>query len=189
MGQIGSQYTANYITIKDTDDGSVEQNLPFSPNELGNPMITGAVNVSTTAEWDLKDAKISSKSDSKVVVSYDAAGTYTAGLSLKNMWGSDNKTVDIVVVPFPEGIEDSEVEMMGVYPNPFTDFVNLSFAKEGEYTIQIVALDGKLIESKKANVSTNEVVRLDVNGEKGMYIVKVLNANGTAVRTLKVVKN
>jgi hypothetical protein len=78
---------------------------------------------------------------------------------------------------------------MGVYPNPFTDFVNLSFAKEGEYTIQIVALDGKLIESKQANVSTNEVVRLDVNGEKGMYIVKVLNANGTAVRTLKVIKN
>ena len=189
LGQKGSQYSANYITMKDTDDGYVSQNLPFSPNELGNPMITGGVNVTTTAEWNLKDAKISSKSDSKVVISYDAAGTYTAGLSLKNMWGSDNRTAEIVVVPFPYGVEESVIEEMGVYPNPFTDFVNLSFAKEGEYTIQIVALDGKLIESKKANVTTNEVVRLDVNGEKGMYIIKVLNANGTAVRTLKVVKN
>ena len=83
------------------------------------------------------------------------------------MWGSDTKTVDIVVVPYPDGVEDSKVEEMGVYPNPFTDNVNLSFAKEGGYTIEIVAIDGKLIESKAVLVSTNEIVRVDVNGDAG----------------------
>jgi hypothetical protein len=189
LGQKGSQHSAAYITMKDTDNGTVEQNLPFSPNELGNPMITGAVNVTTTAEWNLKDAKISSKDDSKSVVSYDAVGTYTPGLTLKNMWGSDTKVVDIVVVPFPDGIEESEIEVAGVYPNPFTDYVNLSFAKEGAYTIEIVALDGKLIESKQLKVFANEIVRVDVDGAKGLYLIKVRNAENAAVRTIKVVKN
>ncbi|MBQ7820233.1 MAG: T9SS type A sorting domain-containing protein [Bacteroidales bacterium] len=188
LGQKGSSYTAAYITMKDTDDGQVEQNLPFSPNELGNPMITGALNVSTELEWNLEKATVSGQNDTKSIISYDAAGTYTPGLTLKNMWGSDSKTVDVVVVSWPQGIEESAVEMLGVYPNPFTDFVNLSFAKEGEYTIEIVALDGKLIESKQFNATAGECMRVDINGEKGMYIIKVLNNTDTAVRTLKVIK-
>ena len=104
------------------------------------------------------------------------------------MWGSDIKSVEIAVIDWPYGVEDAVIEEMGVYPNPFTDFINMSFAKEGLYTIEIVALDGKLIESKQINATTNECVRVDVDGEKGMYIIKVKNNNGTAVRTLKVIK-
>ena len=189
LGQKGSQHSAAYITMKDTDNGKVEQNLPFSPNELGNPMITGAVNVSTTSEWNLEGAEVISMSNTKSEISYDAAGTYTAGLTLENMWGSDNKSVEIVVVPYPYGLEESTVEMMGVYPNPFTDYVNLSFVKEGCYTVEIVAIDGKLIESKQLNAQANEIVRVDVNGGKGLYLIKVRNSDNTAVRTIKVVKN
>ncbi|MBR5240486.1 MAG: T9SS type A sorting domain-containing protein, partial [Muribaculaceae bacterium] len=85
-------------------------------------------------------------------------------------------------------VEESEIETMGVYPNPFTDFVNLSFAKEGVYSIEIVAIDGKLIESKSLSVSANEIVRVDINGDKGLYLLKVKADNGTAVRTIKIVK-
>ena len=127
-------------------------------------------------------------SNTKSEISYDAAGTYTAGLTLENMWGSDNKSVEIVVVPYPYGLEESTVEMMGVYPNPFTDYVNLSFVKEGCYTVEIVAIDGKLIESKQLNAQANEIVRVDVNGGKGLYLIKVRNSDNTAVRTIKVVK-
>ena len=77
---------------------------------------------------------------------------------------------------------------MGVYPNPFTDFVNLSFAKEGAYTIEIVAMDGKQIESKSLSVTANEIVKVDVNGDKGIYFVRVIADNGTNVRTVKVMK-
>ena len=105
------------------------------------------------------------------------------------MWGSsETKSVDIVIVPYPEGVEESVVEQMSVYPNPFTDYVNLSFAKEGAYTIDIVALDGKLIESKSLSVEANEIVRVDVDGDKGIYILKVVLPNQSVVRTIKVVK-
>ncbi|MBR2476372.1 MAG: T9SS type A sorting domain-containing protein, partial [Bacteroidaceae bacterium] len=122
-------------------------------------------------------------------ISYNATGTYTAGLTLKNMWGSsETKSVDIIIVPYPDGVEESVVEQMSVYPNPFTDYVNLSFAKEGKYTIEIVALDGKLIESKSLSVDTNEIVRVDIDGDKGIYILKVVAQNQSVVRTIKVVK-
>ena len=104
------------------------------------------------------------------------------------MWGKDTQSVEIAVISWPDGVEDAVIEGMGVYPNPFTDFINMSFVKEGLYTIEIVALDGKLIESKQINATTNECVRVDVDGEKGMYIIKVKNNNGTAVRSLKVIK-
>ena len=187
LGQKGSNYTAAYVVMEEEDDNSVEKILNGQNGELGNPMITGSLQVTTEKEWNLPSAEIEQSSADSYTISYDAEGRYTAGLTLKNMWGSDTKSVEIVVVPL-SGIEETEVEMMGVYPNPFTDYVNLSFAKEGNYTIEIVALDGKLIESKQLSVQTNEIVRVDINGSKGLYLVKVRNSENQAVRTLKVVK-
>ena len=190
-GQKGASYTAAIISTvgqKGENTAEVVQTVVNGSNEeLGNPMIGGSYQVSTSAEWTVPGASVST-SDNSAVVSYDAAGTYTAGLTLKNMWGSDSKTIEYVVVANPDGIEESVVEMMGVYPNPFTDFVNLYFAEEGKYSVDIVALDGKVIESKSINAAAGEGVRVDINGEKGMYIIKVKNANNTAVKTLKVIK-
>ena len=105
------------------------------------------------------------------------------------MWGSDSKSIEYITVIDPSGIEDIEaVETLGVYPNPFTDYVNLMFAKAGTYTVQIVAMDGKLIENKKLVVNDNEGIRVDVNGSKGTYIIRIINADNVAVRTLTVLK-
>ena len=192
LGHKGESYTAALIsTIGQSGENTssvVETVLNASNDELGNPMISGTYQVKTESEWNLPNATIESQEGTTAKISYDAIGTYTAGLTLKNMWGSDTKSVEIAVIDWPYGVEDAVIEEMGVYPNPFIDFINMSFAKEGLYTIEIVALDGKLIESKQVNVTTNECVRVDVDGEKGMYIIKVKNNNGTAVRTLKVIK-
>jgi endo-beta-N-acetylglucosaminidase D len=190
-GKKGATYTAAVISTtgqKGENTSEVVETVVNSGNEeLGNPMIGGSYQVTTSAEWSVPGASVTT-SGNEAVVSYDAAGTYTAGLTLKNMWGSDSKTIEYVVVANPDGIEESVVEMMGVYPNPFTDFVNLYFAEEGNYTVDIIALDGKVIESKSIMVAASEGVRVDINGEKGMYIIKVKNANNTAVKTLKVIK-
>ena len=192
IGKKGSSYVAEMISTlgaeNDGDTGITETVIDASNDELGNPMITGAYNVTTSAEWNLPEAEIISTVDKKATISYNAVGSYTAGLTLKNMWGSDTKTVDIVVVPYPEGIEESSVEEMGVYPNPFTDYVNLSFAKEGTYAIEILAIDGKLIENKTISVVANEIVKVDVNGDKGIYFVRVIADNASTVRTVKVIK-
>ena len=190
-GKKGASYNAAVISTvgqKGENTSEVVETVVNSSNdELGNPMISGSYQVTTSAEWSVPGASVTT-SENEAVVSYAASGTYTAGLTLKNMWGSDNKTIEYVVVSTGDGIEESVVEMAGVYPNPFTDFVNLYFAEEGNYSIDIVALDGKVIESKAVNVTAGEGVRVDINGEKGMYIIKVKNANNTAVKTMKVIK-
>ena len=192
LGKKGNSYVAEMISTlgaeNDGDTGITETVLDASNDELGNPMITGSYDVTTSEEWNLPDAQLKSSANKQAIVSYNAEGTYTAGLTLKNMWGSNTKSVEIVVVPYPEGVEESEVEIMGVYPNPFTDYVNLSFAKEGAYTIEIVAMDGKLIESKSLSVASSEIVRVDVNGDNGIYFVRVIADNGANVRTVKVMK-
>ena len=105
------------------------------------------------------------------------------------MWGSDSKTIDYITVTTPgSAVEQSVVEMMGVYPNPFTDFVNVMFAEEGVYTAQIVALDGRVIEDKVMSVAAGEGVRIDINGEQGTYILRILDNKGVAVRTKKLIK-
>lgn len=104
------------------------------------------------------------------------------------MWGSDSRTIDFITVTQGTGLEDAVVEEMGVYPNPFTDFVNIMFTQEGTYTAQIVALDGRLIEDKQMSVNANEGVRIDINGESGAYILRILNEDGVAVRTMKIIK-
>ena len=188
LGQKGSSYTAAYVLMEEDGNNQVEKIIDGQNGELGNPMINGSLQVKTTKEWNLPSAVVEQSTSDNATISYNAVGTYTAGLTLKNMWGSDIKSVEIAVIDWPYGVEDAVIEEMGVYPNPFTDFINMSFAKEGLYTIEIVALDGKLIESKQVNVTTNECVRVDINGEKGIYIVKVKNINGTAVRTMKLIK-
>ena len=187
LGQKGSNYTAAYIMMEEQNDNKVEKILDGQNGELGNPMIAGSLQVKTTKEWNLPSATIQEASANSYTISYNASGTYTAGLTLKNMWGSDSKVADILVV-YPQGIEESEVDMMGVYPNPFTDFVNLSFAKEGTYTIEILAMDGKLIESKQLATQTNEIVRVDIDGAKGLYLIKVRNSENATVRTIKIMK-
>ena len=192
-GTKGASYQAKYIsTLGQKGENTseiVETTLEASNDELGNPAISGTYEVKTTSEWALPDASSVTENGNKAAVSYAAAGTYTAGLTLKNMWGNDKKDlIDYVVVDDPNGIEESTVEVMGVYPNPFTDFVNIMFTEGGKYTAQIVALDGKLIETKELNVSGGEGVRVDVNGGKGSYVLRILNENGTAVRTVKIIK-
>ncbi|MEG1642705.1 MAG: LamG-like jellyroll fold domain-containing protein [Bacteroidales bacterium] len=187
-----SFYAKNISTqgVKGEDTGSaIETVVNASNDELGNPAISGSYEVKTTPKWSLPDATGITESGNSAVTSYAAEGTYTAGLTLGNMWGNDSKTlIDYVVVTFPDGVEESVIEVMGIYPNPFTDFVNIMFTKGGKYTAQIVALDGKLIETKELNVSDGEGVRVDVNGDKGTYVLQILNSNGTAVRTVKIVK-
>ena len=197
LGKKGTQYYAEYITTqgqKGEDTQEVVQTVISASNsELGNPAITGTMNISTSATWDLNGGTLINTSGTAesgtATVSYDASGKYTPKLTLENMWGSDSKSIEYITVIDPSGIEDIEaVETLGVYPNPFTDYVNLMFAKAGTYTVQIVAMDGKLIENKKLVVNDNEGVRVDVNGSKGTYIIRIINADNVAVRTLTVLK-
>ena len=189
-GTLGSnsQWDARYVKF---DGGMVD--VAANIDQLGIPVLSGSLDVTTRATWSIPGGTLLSTGGSKdngtAQVSYDASGEYTPSITLENMWGSDTKDIEFITVTDPSGIENiAEAEALGVYPNPFTDYVNILFSQSGDYTIQIVALDGKVIENKTLGVSENEIVRLDVNGGAGQYIVRILNADNIAVRTMTVIK-
>ncbi|MBQ3554996.1 MAG: T9SS type A sorting domain-containing protein [Bacteroidales bacterium] len=191
-GTAGATKYAQYVE-KITGDGPAYCETRAVNNEqLGMPILPGSLEVKTTAKWDVAPGTLSETGGTVAAgtakVSYSAEGQYTPKLTLENMWGNDSKTIDFITITAESGLEDAVVEEMGVYPNPFTDFVNIMFTQEGVYTAQIVALDGRLIESKVMSVSANEGVRIDINGESGAYILRILNEKGVAVRTMKIIK-
>ncbi len=191
-GTAGTAKKAQYVE-KITGNGPAYcETRAVNNDQLGMPILPGTLDVKTTAKWDVAPGTLSDKGGTVAAgtakVSYAAAGEYTPKLTLENMWGSDSKTIDFITVTAGTGLEDAVVEMMGVYPNPFTDFVNIMFTEEGVYTAQIVALDGRLIEDKVMSVAANEGVRIDINGEQGAYILRILNDKGVAVRTIKLIK-
>ena len=190
-GTAGSSKKAQYVE-KITGDGAAYcETRAANNNQLGMPILNGSLDVTASLKWDVAPATISQTSGTKengsVKISYDASGEYKPKLTLENMWGSDSKTIDYILVGL-SGLEKNVAEEMGVYPNPFEDFVNILFSAEGRYKIQIVALDGRLIEEKEFYASQGEGVRVDINGEQGVYILRVIDANGVAVRTMKLIK-
>lgn len=70
-------------------------------------------------------------------------------------------------------IEPVFVNELTTYPNPTVDFVNLELKKEGNYSVYVFALDGKMVMTENFNSN-----KLQVNlsaFERGNYIVKVID--------------
>lgn len=65
-----------------------------------------------------------------------------------------------------------------IYPNPTSDYVNISNLKGGNYTITIFDMLGRAIQTNSREVSDNETFSLPIKGiSKGEYIVNIATGN------------
>ena len=95
---------------------------------------------------------------------------------------------DIVeVTGTTNGVNGVEAADFAVYPNPFVESVNLRFAEGGEYSIQVTAVNGAVMQNTKATANAGDVVNVAITGAKGLYIVRVMK-NGKLYKAVKVVK-
>ena len=159
-------------------------------NVLGFPGVVGTYEVKTTPTWELGDGRISSESDKTAVVTYAAPGKKNVTLKLKNGWGEDEKTVNEIVdiTAIPDGISTVEAQTgLSVYPNPFVESVNMRFAENGHYTINILGATGSLLQSNQFEAVEGQVVNVAISGARGIYFVQVMK-NGKTYKTLKVIK-
>jgi hypothetical protein len=70
-------------------------------------------------------------------------------------------------------VEFENLITLKTYPNPTTDIVNLEMSKEGNYTVYVFAMDGKMILND--NLNSNKMT-IDLSRyERGNYIVKVID--------------
>lgn len=70
-------------------------------------------------------------------------------------------------------VEFENLITLKTYPNPTTDILNLEMSKEGNYTVYVFAMDGKMILNE--NLNANKMVIDLSNYERGNYIVKVID--------------
>ena len=76
---------------------------------------------------------------------------------------------------------------MSDYPNPFVESVNMRFAENGHYTINILGATGSLLQSNQFDAVEGQVVNVAISGARGIYFVQVMK-NGKTYKTLKVSK-
>lgn len=174
----------NYVTYEST---SYAAGAPFIPGKN--------YKIETLPTW--KFNKYASQKSSEgnstegtAVVSYTENGEYTATLTLSNGWGSDSKTFPVVVVTqgSGSGIDDASAASTEVYPNPFENELYVNFAEEGTYTVQVYSLTGSLVSEHALSAVAGDVVRVSVEAAPGTYLVKILNKDAKAVKTVKVIK-
>lgn len=153
----------------------------------GNPALPGTLDIVTTATFTSPGATSMVNTEAGTVGTFDTAGNYDVTLTLSNMWGNDVMTKAEYIIVGQSGIDGNAVAQMGVYPNPFTDAVNVVFAEAGEYTVNVYTVDGSLRDSQSISAIANEVRRVEVDGQAGMYLVQICK-DGKPVNTVKVNK-
>ena len=90
--------------------------------------------------------------------------------------------------------ESSPNENISIYPNPVTGNqfnVQFSLVEAGTYSIQVTDARGTLVSQKIVAVSgkgyANTSVALNATNAKGLYIVKITDANSKLVYSNKIV--
>ena len=142
--------------------------------------------------WKIKGASLQTSTGNKdagnAKVIYAEAGDYTATLTLSNGWGSDTKTIEVVSVQ-PTGIEEEVAveEMMKAFPNPFENEVYLNFAEDGVYTVELYDNAGRMLNKASMNAVAGEIYPIAVDGEAGIYFIKVKGECGL-LKVMKVAK-
>ncbi|MBO5721313.1 MAG: T9SS type A sorting domain-containing protein, partial [Bacteroidales bacterium] len=166
----------------------VKEEVSFAP---GAPFISGTnYKIETLPTWKFKGGSIQSatgdKASGEASVSYDKEGIFPATLTLTNGWGTDSETIDVVVVE-PTGIEDVTVDEMRAFPNPFEEEVYVAFAEAGEYVAEVYDYSGRLINSYAVSAAAGEPCKIAIDGEAGVYFIKVKGEAGL-LKVMKVVK-
>ena len=174
-------------------DPSKIENTEYTRNEItfaaGAPFISGTnYKIETLPKWDLRGASILSSNGNKASGSakavYSTEGNFNATLTLANGWGSDTKTIAMVVAT---GIEDVTLDEMRAFPNPFENEVYVAFAESGVYTAEVYDYSGRLINSLGVTAEAGEVYQVPVEGQSGIYFIKIKGEAGL-LKVMKVIK-
>lgn len=184
-----------YMTEIKTVSQGVNQYVPVDITYgTGAPFISGSIfKVETKPVWKLEEAQIKGAvtgtgESGNVVAAYPSEGEFNATLTLENGWGSVSKTYRSVTVTKGVGISDSELGIAyNAYPNPFVNELNVRFANEGTYSIEVFDATGKMIEAKETTVANGGDIHLTVNGAAGIYFINI-KQDAKILKALKVIK-
>jgi hypothetical protein len=83
-------------------------------------------------------------------------------------------------------MDRNPAELISVFPNPFTNYVNISFPEPGRYDISIIDITGSEVYRKMIDATMNSVNTIPLAGlSPGVYIFRTGNPNSKPVRIVK----
>lgn len=194
IGSLGSSetYDGYYIMQEGTGGENTQgaKDIPVAANNsvTGNPALPGTLDIKTKATFTAGGYPIITPTEEGATATFPNDGKFDVTLTLSNDYGKATMTkTEYIVVGSGVGINDEVVEDLGVYPNPFVDAVNVVFATDGNYTVNVFTVDGALCYSQNVIAMANEVKRIGVDGKAGMYLLQIMK-DGKVVKTVKVNK-
>lgn len=191
-GEFYNDGSENTITGRVTTRKDNKDNTNMSPQfTTGTYTLQGVMEVNPQITWNLPGTSSVTPDNSKLSAKaiYGSIGTFDAKVTVKNVYGSAVKEVkEIISVTQGSGIDDASAASTEVYPNPFENELYVNFAEEGTYTVQVYSLTGSLVSEQALSAVAGDVVRVSVEAVPGTYLVKILNKDAKAVKTVKVIK-
>jgi len=119
---------------------------------------------------------------------------HTSDLANGNLLISGNKpkatNIDLISKNIPGNTGDNKIN---IYPNPVTNnqfTIQFNDLTAGNYTIQVTDVTGRQITQQVVNLANDnqsQLVKLPSSSAKGVYLVKVTDANSKAVFSSKLV--
>jgi endo-beta-N-acetylglucosaminidase D len=192
LGKGGTDFYATMIKFQgaggENTSGTVAVPVDANNNELGNPAITGSLDVNTSTVWDVPTATSTIPSGTQNVIQFGSNGEKTISANVVNRWGKDTRNA-IVVINDANAINSTKENKIAatVYPNPFVKNLNIDFATNGNYVIEIDAADGRMVTRKIFSTAANATVQLNVDGAAGIYFVRITK-DGKYVGSTKIIK-
>lgn len=118
------------------------------------------------------------------------SGTYTMTYSYTDSHGCSNTQTTNITVNACTGVaEQSANNGINVYPNPNSGSFAISFAAEtGDVTIEVIDMSGRVVyAAMENNVAAGAVKQVSLeNANAGMYLLRVISANGQAMSKISV---
>lgn len=193
LGKGGEQHKAHLVVMVNSGGENTAkadyQDATADNSVAGNPGIEGSLEITTKYTWKLDGASSPAVEGKTATVTYSNMGKVGATLTLTNQWGEATKTVEnLVEITSTTGINGVENEVeFAAYPNPFVESVNLRFAEAGVYTLNVLNVNGTLLQTNTLTTGAGEVTNVNVTGAKGLYLLQVMK-NGKTYKTIKLVK-
>jgi hypothetical protein len=164
--------TYECLRVKSTDftiDSVWTKLFSFSPWALNNDF-TGP-GVSTSYSWIAKETKLN-----------------VAELSI-NSQGEPRNFTWSSIPPLTTGIADTGKNGMHIYPQPASGSFTVQLSEGSEFlTAELLALDGRIVQS--IAILNRNRFEMEAQGlAPGMYLLRLLPANGSGILTRKVIIN
>jgi len=177
-------YNIDYKTFKTViglDDESVQDTLLFeiylnAEKIYGNTLVNGqidTINLEISNDLPLKSLALTVEP-----VNYNTSDTL---YKTHADWCINLLTYDDVCTGIDEGdtistkITENYVKQIKIYPNPATDFVNISLSNKSDINVEIYNIKGSLIKNYKDYTDNANIKITDLS--KGVYIMKFVIDN------------